>query len=57
MNILSIVKAKQLRIQRLAEAQQAHLQARAYRGVACPAPPKEEVRIIDGKRYSCLPLE
>lgn len=57
MNILSIVKAKQLRIQRLAEAQQAHLQARTYRGVACPTPPKEEVRIIDGKRYSCLPLE
>ena len=57
MNILSIVKSKQLRIQRLAEAQQAHLQSRTYRGVVCPAPAKAELRVIDGKRYSCTPVD
>ena len=59
MNILDHVKSKLQRDQRLSEAQLAHLRSRAYRGVAVE--PKRTapmvIRIIEGKRYECTPVD
>ena len=57
MNILSHVRDHAKQKQRLSEAQAAHLRARAYRGVEMPETRRLVVKTIDGKRYSCQPLE
>jgi len=58
MNILSIVKSKQQKADRLTAAQQAHLQARAYRGVVVDSSkPQVVFATIEGKRYACTPVD
>ena len=58
MNILSIVKSKQQKAERLSEAQMAHLQARAYRGVAVESSkPQVVFATIEGQRYACTPVD
>lgn len=58
MNILSHIQSKARKDQRLSDAQMAHLQSTAYRGVAyCrPAKPAMVVKTIDGKRYECVEI-
>ena len=58
MNILDHVRTHIQREKRLTDAQMVHLQSRAYRGVKVATPrPKSIITTIDGKRYSCLPLD
>lgn len=58
MNILDHVRSQVQKAQRLSDAQAAHLQARAYRGVemSCKAP-TSMVATIDGKRYRCTAID
>ena len=58
MNILSFVKAKHQREERLSDAQQAFIRSRAYRGVVVSnSEPAVMMATIDGKRYACTPVD
>ena len=58
MNILSFVKAKHQREQRLNDAQLEHIRSRAYRGVVVSnSAPAVVMATIEGKRYACTPVE